>query len=195
MPFVLPQPVRPEVAPYVFFKDFLTKEECEKLISLSKNLSPEIARIGGDTPGGAVVPEKRKTELYWIHWRADVTWLFERMANAVYNANVKWWGYHLAGFNEAMQLTHYRGDDKGFYGWHEDHGDQAGFSHRKLSSVILLNDQFEGGNFELFHHGKPNELTVGSMILFPSFRVHRVTEVIKGDRWSLVSWVSGPPFV
>jgi PKHD-type hydroxylase len=32
------------------------------------------------------------------------------------------------------------------------------------------------------------------MTLFPSFVLHRVTPVTKGTRYSLVAWVSGPPF-
>jgi PKHD-type hydroxylase len=192
MPYILQQPIRPEVAPYVFFKDFLSKEECQRVIDLSKTLQSHVAQVGIEEE---VRTEKRRTEIFWINWQQDSNWIFERMANAITQANAKWWGYHLSGFSEALQLTHYRGDDKGFYDWHEDHGDKGQFSHRKLSAVILLNDSFEGGNFELFHHGKPSELTVGSMILFPSFRVHRVTEVTSGERWSLVSWVNGPPFV
>jgi PKHD-type hydroxylase len=34
----------------------------------------------------------------------------------------------------------------------------------------------------------------GTLILFPSFLIHRVTPVNSGVRESMVSWISGPNF-
>jgi len=34
----------------------------------------------------------------------------------------------------------------------------------------------------------------GAAIVFPSFLAHRVSEVTRGSRWSLIAWVFGPPF-
>ena len=34
----------------------------------------------------------------------------------------------------------------------------------------------------------------GTLILFPSFILHEVTPVTKGERNSLVSWITGKPF-
>lgn len=194
MPYSLAQPVREKTAPYVFFKELFTKEECKKIISISKHMIPQEARVGnGDE--GAVNTAQRRTELFWINWETQYDWIFAKMALPIAQANQAWWGYHLAGLNEALQLTHYKSKDKGFYDWHEDHSDAGMFAHRKLSCVILLNEGFTGGKFELWGKGTPAELTIGSMIIFPSYKLHRVTPVTKGQRWSLVSWVSGPPFV
>ena len=38
----------------------------------------------------------------------------------------------------------------------------------------------------------PREL--GTAVLFPSFIQHRVTEITRGTRYSLVGWVNGKPF-
>ena len=57
---------------------------------------------------------------------------------------------------------------------------------------IILNDDFEGGDFEIY--GEESELPKGSVIVFPSFIEHRVAPVIKGTRYSLVAWFVGPPF-
>jgi len=35
----------------------------------------------------------------------------------------------------------------------------------------------------------------GTVIVFPSFLKHRVTEVTRGKRYSLVQWLNGPDFV
>jgi PKHD-type hydroxylase len=194
MAYILPQPAREETAPYVFYKDLFSKEECQKIISLKELIGPEVAKIGGSTEEGNVDTLKRRTELRWIHWNPEMNWIFERLSHSIASANNKWWGYHLAGMNEPLQLTHYKSEDLGHYDWHEDHGHTGNFLHRKLSCVMPLNDAFEGGDFEIFQMGKPVELSVGTLLIFPSFKVHRVTPVTNGERWSLVNWVNGPPF-
>ena len=37
-------------------------------------------------------------------------------------------------------------------------------------------------------------LEFGDVLLFPSFTQHQITPITKGIRYSLVSWVSGPPW-
>jgi PKHD-type hydroxylase len=67
---------------------------------------------------------------------------------------------------------------------------------RKLSAVVALNDDYEGGVFETLDSDTPRsyDLKKGEMIMFPSFLMHRVTPVTKGIRRSLVIWVEGPNF-
>ena len=48
--------------------------------------------------------------------------------------------------------------------------------------------------FEL--QGQPTaESLIGTMILFPSYVLHRVSEVTKGTRYSLVGWAHGNSFI
>ena len=100
-----------------------------------------------------------------------------------------------------IQFTTYHGTDKGCYNWHKDNEFmKEGYYDRKLSVVIQLNDpsDYEGGNFEFDIDGEvisPEGFeNKGSIIVFPSFLKHRVTEVTKGTRNSLVSWIEGPHF-
>ena len=83
---------------------------------------------------------------------------------------------------------------------------------RKLSITVLLNDDYEGGEFQFKFANekmkgldkvgrglKTNTLTppmkgTGSVIVFPSYQLHRVKPVTKGTRYSLVGWACGPPF-
>ena len=72
---------------------------------------------------------------------------------------------------------------------------------RKLSMSVMLNSNFEGGEFEFVTYNKEVgtitsiEATAGSIIVFPSSMEHRVAPVTKGTRYSLVCWFVGPPFV
>ena len=59
-----------------------------------------------------------------------------------------------------------------------------------LSIVLLLNDDFEGGEFVMWEDSIIN-LTAGSVLIFPSNFLfpHRVKEIKKGTRFTCVSWV------
>lgn len=193
MPFILQQPQRIDHAPYVFTEGLFSAEDCKKIINLSEEIEKAPALVGDKS---TTDEKKRISDLYWVNWCQELDQVFKTIGDNVIAANNKWWGFHLSGLHEAMQLTHYKGTKKkqGHYDWHEDWAEGPGFSHRKLSGVILLSDEFTGGEFEFLHLGVPKEIKVGTMILFPSFRTHRVRPVTKGNRWSLVFWVNGPPF-
>ena len=69
---------------------------------------------------------------------------------------------------------------------------------RKLSMTCLLNDpkDFEGGNF-MFRASNEEysvDLNKGDVIIFPSYLLHKVSQVTKGSRCSLVVWALGEPF-
>lgn len=61
---------------------------------------------------------------------------------------------------------------------------------RDLSSVIFLNDDFEGGDFVFPHLRIRIRPEPGLMVCFPSTEdyLHQVEPVTKGTRYSLVTW-------
>ena len=57
-------------------------------------------------------------------------------------------------------------------------------------------DEYEGGRLEL-DRDQPTKGEFdarGTVIIFPSFLKHRVTQVTRGVRHSLVGWMEGPNF-
>ena len=196
MPYTLPLVPRSESTEYSFFKDFFSPEECDKIIEVAKAMPKENGIVGGS---GVVIPQKRVSDIRWLNWSAEHEWLFGRLAVNIAQTNAKWFGFRLVGMNEALQLTHYQSRESeeghdGHYTWHEDHSEGGAFSLRKLSFVVPLNDGYEGGKFRLLHTEIP-EQGKGSMIVFPSYKTHCVEPVTKGERWSLVGWVTGPSFI
>lgn len=167
-----------------------TKEECEKIIQLGKNL--ENACIGDESKNNGI----RKSKIDWINVEDETKWIFDRMAGVILDMNEQIYRFDLTGFQEGFQLTKY---DKGdLYREHMDAG-VGGVIPRKLSAVVQLTDEstYEGGNLELICGSVSKTLAdrkQGSVTIFPSFFVHRVNEVTKGTRYSLVSWVCGPQF-
>ena len=109
--------------------------------------------------------------------------------------NAEYFSFDLSGFHESLQLCNYYEEAQGEYKWHQDFG---GDFCRKLSLVLQLSDpsEYEGGDLQI----KTNayEATMkkqrGLIIVFPSWTLHQVTPVVKGNRQSLVAWIAGPEF-
>ena len=70
---------------------------------------------------------------------------------------------------------------------HYSHGQKQGYPH--LTSLIFLNDDFDGGEFYLC--GEPLEKKIGSAIVFPSnfMYPHEVKKVTNGKRYSVMTWI------
>ena len=56
--------------------------------------------------------------------------------------------------------------------------------------------EYEGGELKLYNGHEP--ITIkrekGLIVFFPSYTLHEVTPVTKGERYTLVGWVHGPAF-
>ena len=171
----------------------LSHEICQKLINLGKgnwNQAKVIDKQFNDA---------RKSDIVWINERWVYDLITPYMSTANEDAGLK---YNIVSVQNC-QITRYNKD--GFYTWHIDgmgsHNEVRNepdnkFLHgntRKLSMSIVLNSNFEGGDLELYMDEVPR-LEEGSIIVFPSFMEHRVAPVIKGIRYSLVTWFLGPPF-
>ena len=70
---------------------------------------------------------------------------------------------------------------------HYSHGQKEGYPH--LTSLIFLNDDFDGGEFYLC--GEALEKKVGSAVVFPSnfMYPHEVKKVTNGKRYSVMTWI------
>ena len=86
----------------------------------------------------------------------------------------------------------------GKYDWHIDIGSEEGMSTRKIAYSLHLNPgEYEGGELQWLMGNEPSTLdgaTIGTMTLFPTYLLHRVTEVTSGIRYALVGWVHGDSF-
>lgn len=168
----------------------------QKWIDMVYDLAPEVdtAQSNGKDP-----INKRQSDVSWIDANEESNKLFEfifEMANSA-NKQAKWEFEH--EIIEPLQFTQYDGEKEQRYDWHVDHYlDELEETVRKISFTILLNDDFEGGEFEL-EVGSPAKedrihslsLKKGDVILFPSYTWHRVKPVTKGTRHSLVGWIRG----
>lgn len=82
------------------------------------------------------------------------------------------------------------------YGWHVDSAlmkDRDGPLRTDLSFTIALNDptDYDGGYLEMWQEDelKQVKLNKGEMYLYPTGKLHRVSEVTRGRRLCCVGWI------
>jgi len=177
-----------QVYSYAYSEKVFSKIECEKIIKIAKNEG----LIKGTTRGKTDV---RLSDITWLYANDDLQWVFRKITDVVLFLNNKYFNFDIFGLNEGLQFTNYKApSDK--YGKHIDRS--HGTLVRKLSISIQLTDpkDYQGGELFLYEDEKGLEMSKeqGTLILFPSFILHEVKPVTKGERNSLVSWVTGKQF-
>jgi len=177
----------------------ITPKRCKEIIKSAKGTFEE-AGIGDDEGSERLDYERRKTLIHWSN-EPDLYDMTNYFGNSA-NKSGKWGLEHSAV--ESIQIGKY--PKGGHYNWHVDglgitthntpDNKLLNGKTRKISFVLWLNDNFEGGEFE-FHnsHIKDNVIipSIGTIICFPSWVMHRVKRVTKGTRYSAVSWLVGKP--
>jgi predicted 2-oxoglutarate/Fe(II)-dependent dioxygenase YbiX len=109
------------------------------------------------------------------------------------NVNNDIWKYTITHSNQAEFLMY---DVKGKYETHVDTFHAQSNETRKLTILVFLNDDFEGGKFYIAngHERMYPEQKKGTVLIFPSFMPHGVEPITKGVRYSIVTWMVGPYF-
>jgi len=202
--------------------NFLSDDEINHIFEFSKDIEFVHGKVGTriensknkndlnkhikDTSNG-FVSRVRENNVKWIELNDTTNWLYDKLITTINEINASDYFYILRHL-EMLQFTFYDSNKNGFYRKHTDqspkHSVESFVSIRKLSFSIQLSDpnQYTGGDLILtnnkisIHTNKEEYIKVpktkGTLIFFPSDVVHEVTPVTKGDRYSLVGWVSGP---
>jgi PKHD-type hydroxylase len=176
---------------YAFCNNAFSKEECQIIINIAKNKGLIKGTIRGD------IEYVRDSKISWLYPVDGMDWVFRRVTDITLNLNERFFKFDLFGLNEGFQFTNYEAPS-GKYGKHVDRG--INIPVRKLSiSIQLTNpDEYKGGELKLYD-GDDDEAIVmdktqGTLIIFPSYVLHEVMPVTKGERNSLVTWVTGKQF-
>jgi PKHD-type hydroxylase len=178
---------------YAYWNNAFSKIECESIINIAKDKG----LIKGTTFNDEKSKDKkvRDSKIIWLYSCDNLDWAFRRVTDIVTNLNERFFKFDLFGMLEGFQFTNYTAPG-GKYGRHID--SSVNIPVRKLSvSIQLTNpEEYEGGELYLYldEEGKAMDKAQGTLILFPSYTLHEVMPVTKGERNSLVSWVTGKPF-
>lgn len=173
----------------IWYLGKLDSDSCNQVIAEMSGIEVRDATMGVD--GAEKDTNTRNTN---VRFGDSNYWLgkdFESIAN---QANQTCgWDYHITG-RENMQFAEYGPEQH--YAWHTDTFTLAGTpTERKITVVCLLNDEFEGGQFQVrLYNDYTAPLEKGTIIAFPSILEHRVIPVTSGVRYSATMWFNGPRF-
>jgi PKHD-type hydroxylase len=178
------------VESYAFWKNAFSKEECLKIIKIAKKIKSEESKIIGNSS-----KDYRKSNVTWLSPNQELEWVYRKLTDIIEDLNSKYFKFNIYGFNERLQFTHYKSPE----GKYKKHVDRIyNFLIRKLSVSVQLSDpkNYQGGELILYQNeeGVVMHKEQGDLILFPSFVMHEVKKVTKGERFSLVGWVTGESF-
>jgi PKHD-type hydroxylase len=166
-----------------------TPVECLQLI---KDFTPQLQPALIETMDLAQSESIRKSSAVFIAPSKSTSWVFERLAKATRDINDSVYGFATSQFREGFQFTRYEVGE--YYGPHYDIG-PGKLTERKLSLTVQLSapEDYTGGELIIYpEFVAPKDQ--GTMTVFPSFMCHNVNPVKTGVRYSLVSWLAGPPF-
>lgn len=168
------------------FKNFLSAEECDFILNkCKKELTLSNAEVYSGHSNTLSTKTTRKSSIGWI---SDLGFLNERLKTRLketFNIN----GMEVTGFGD-FQFTEYKEGE--YFDWHTDSTDTI-YRDRFTSIVIQLNDTYNGGILEIKNiKGEivPIENKIGTLYIFNSRLLHRVTPILNGVRYSLVNWIS-----
>tara|TARA_B100001059_G_scaffold218909_1_gene239516 strand:- start:285 stop:818 length:534 start_codon:yes stop_codon:yes gene_type:complete len=138
---------------------------------------------------------KRNSKISWIKDRT----ICQRVFSVIKDKAADFSNFNLDNI-EPLQYSEY--DTNQEYGWHQDLNlkPYEDGRIRKISFSIFLNNDFEGGEFDLEIHGpdaKPRYISEWkryneNCVIFNSDMWHRVRPVKSGVRKSIVGWLLGP---
>jgi hypothetical protein len=175
---------------YWFVRDAVPKYACKKLIDAYDKEDYIVSKVGVGNEG-TVNKEIRDVKLVplGVHRGIGAT-----LTGIGLYANSEAWKFDITKSNQVDYLKY---DKDGHYKSHVDTFFVKGIEEtRKLTVLLFLNDDFEGGRLYLQAGNEkvypPQE--AGTVIIFPSFVLHGVEPVTSGVRRSIVTWLVGPWF-
>lgn len=181
-----------ELEDWAYTETIFSEEDCYKIIEQGKKAHLEKATVFDPNKD---IDTIRDSYVSWLYPNVELQPYYRRLTDVITELNNRFFKFDLYGFIEGLQFTYYKAPG-GFYGKHCDRGLNG--LVRKLSFVIQLTDpsEYEGGELVLHLGADPTKIKKkrGYITVFPSYNLHEVTPVTKGERYSLVGWITGPAF-
>ena len=193
-------PVRNPCVGIVFHRKIFSVEDCRRIAETANPERWQEGLVGGHQGRGVFTEEPgARSCRQQVLPIAQSGYPIDRICAEICQANSTGWQFDLSGFvgDDMPWLMRYDDGGRGHNDWHIDLG-QAATASRKLGFTVQLSESsaYEGGDLE-FHNlnvdaGSLRE--IGTLIVFPTYWMHRVAPVTRGTRLAVVGWMHGPSF-
>jgi hypothetical protein len=157
-------------------KILFSKEECDYIINLSKELDE-------DKPYGYKDVNKENLKISYSVWvinRNNKTqWIFDKIHTYFENkTNLK-----IKKELEKIYIHKYIEGQQ-----FEKHADTL-YKTQIYNVGVCLNNDYDGGEFVLYNPEEQLPKELGNIYTFSSQRIHEVKKIIKGERWSIIGFL------
>jgi PKHD-type hydroxylase len=176
---------------WYFYKNFYSTKQCRELSAVLENCPPD----GVDIPA---IDVTKTAKVHTVKW-GIVKHFFKDLESVAHYTNKEMFGYSLYNFQDQDMINYntYSSNTNGEYGWHKDVELDKIYDLKLTVIANLSTEKYEGGQFELFMNGPVHIKELddpGSVLIFPSYYVHRVLPVTQGNRKTVSFWIPGPNF-
>ena len=174
--------------------NFLSDSEISQILSTVNEDELRFGKVGAKQTNDNT-DHIRRSKISWMK-NKNLNWLYDKIGKRILEINREKWNFKLSKL-DYFQYTEYDASYQGHFDWHLDIGNTCN-STRKLSISIQLSDEKDYIGGELKFKNKNTDRIAskkkGSLIIFPSYILHKVEPVKKGNRKSLIIWFKGEPF-
>lgn len=186
-----------KVQRYVVVSNFFSAAECDRMMEIRKSLDEHSSRIRNLGEEDTYInPGIRKSNT--ADWPVDDPGHINDLYRRVSEVNDQYFGFDVSGIEQPFNIIRYGPGD--YFKPHADDNMVGGLmTYRKLTASIMMSDGSHiGGALRLYFGGdrsmaNPVQLRLGKgdAVFFAPWVLHEVTEVITGNRYSLVTWLTG----
>ena len=196
---IIESPIKADFNNFYYFPQVFSNEEISNLDQLvTQNYKFQKGQVGNielDTLDSTVYNNR---DIAYLPPDNNTKGLYEKLEKLVIQANEELFNFSITQVTDLIHYVIYP-ENGGYLDWHMDIG-KFQVNRRKLALTVQLSDptEYDGGEFEIWFGSKEKFITVprqkGDVIIFPTFLMHRIKPITRGQRKALVFWTGGEPF-
>lgn len=197
----LHQETKTNFSDFYYFKSAFTDDMLKRLDDMiySNGYKFENGKTSDSYGNSSDDPTSNVRRIAYVNPVEHSKWLYDTLEPLVLQANRELYNFDIQYVTDPIHYVIYP-PEGGHLRWHMDVG-YGEVNRRKLSLTVQLSDpsEYEGGDFHIWYGGDEGHFITmpkekGTVLIFPSFLMHRVTPVTKGTRKALVFWTGGEPY-
>ena len=205
------QQVRPcNFNDFYYFKNYFSDEKIEAIHEMVRRGGYEFKKGGTGNDEEQDHYGTNNRDIAYVPGDQNSWWLYNELEKLTIEANNALFQFDIQYVTDLLHYVVYPEPNKpdrtgqireegGFLDWHMDIG-QGGVNHRKLALTVQLSDpkDYEGGVFQCWFGGGGKFIDLprekGDVLVMPTFIMHNVSPITRGERRALVFWTGGEPF-
>ena len=208
---LIQQKVRPcNFNDFYYFKNYFNDEKIEAIHEMVRRGGYEFKKGGTGNDGKQDYYGTNNRDIAYVPGDQNSWWLYNELEKLTIEANKALFQFDIQYVTDPLHYVIYpepnkpgktgeTREDGGYLDWHMDIGN-GGVNRRKLALTVQLSDpnDYEGGVFQCWFGGGGRFINLprqkGDVLVMPTFIMHNVSPITKGERRALVFWTGGEPF-